>query len=142
MEQKMTQTQQPKSFETFKKEMQSKYAQLNDREKVLYWTESVYKMYKSKNFPTSVSDKLFFEKIQELMEIEVSEDIHKQVYNLMSHTLKSRQQAVYNIYRGKVQEDVTQNDKEANDTRLVKESKDSFEQLLNRTVISRSNENV
>lgn len=128
-----------KNFEEIKKDMQTAYAKMNDNEKVTYWAECVYQMYKPKNFPTLAADKLFLEKIQNLMEIKVSDDIQQQVHNVLSGSIKDRQQAVYNLYREKVKEKTNKN--ETTDNQLIQEHKNTFEKLLNKIVVSRLNEN-
>ena len=102
----MADTNQSQNFNDIKKTIQKVYEQMNNTDKVTYWENSVYKFYKEKHLPTAISDKMIFEKLQEVMEIKVSDEIRQQVYNLMSYSLKSRQQAVYQLYRKSAREKI------------------------------------
>ncbi len=107
----MTDTQQANDFEKFKEEMKVNYEQMSDREKATYWVNSVYGLYKEKRLPTSVSDKLLFEKLQEIMEITATDEISKQVLTRLASTLKSRQNAVFDIYRKEARQEAEQANK-------------------------------
>ena len=111
-----------KNFEEFKKNMQETYAQMSDGDKAVYWEQSVYHVYKDKQLPTSASDKMIFDKLQNMMEIKATDEIQQQVCDLMASSLKSRQQAVYQRLRTTAQE------------------KAAFKKILNQTVTSRTND--
>lgn len=111
----MTDIQKTSDFEKFKQEMKINYDKLTDEEKVVYWTGCVYGLYKGKKLPTSVSDKLFFEKLQEAMDIKATDEISQKVNEQMATSLKNRQRALFNMHRDAVQSNETKVNNDAGD---------------------------
>ena len=125
-----------KNFEEIKKDVQTAYAQMSDEDKAVYWEQSVYHVYKDKQLPTSASDKMIFEKLQEIMEIKVTDDISQQVHNLMFLSLKSRQHAVYDIYRKEARAKIAKNNGENKDNQDLTNNQTKLRKVLT----SRSND--